>query len=121
MKRDIISQVQKKKKVLRILAALTAIPALSVGVFAATNNWNDTLPTGGTGSTFVQLRTDLQSKIGGNLGKSVAMLGFFGTFISYLVSHKGSTLLTGAVISLIAGGLVGIIGTFFNAGTKGFN
>jgi len=25
------------------------------------------------------------------------------------------------VISLIAGGLVGIIGTFFNAGTKGFN
>ena len=48
------------------------------------------------------------------------MLGFVGTFISYIMSHKGSVLVTGAVISVVAGGLVGIIGTFFNVGTKGF-
>lgn len=112
------SEVQKKRKLIR-LVALSAIPVLGLSV-ALANNWNNTLPTGGSSNTFVQLRTDLQNKIGGNLGKSIAFIGFVGTFISYVMSHKGSTLVTGAVISLIAGGLVGIIGTFFNAGTKGF-
>lgn len=112
------SEVHKKKKLIR-LVAFASIPVLGISIGLA-NNWNNTLPTGGSSNTFVQLRTDLQSKIGGNLGKSVALLGFFGTFISYVMSHKGSTLVTGGVISLVAGGLVGIIGTFFNAGTKGF-
>lgn len=116
-----VSQVQKKKRLIRTIALLS-IPVLGISTAFASggNNWEHTLPTGGSGDMFVQLRTDLQEKIGGNLGKSVAMLGFVGTFFTYVLSHKGSTLVTGAVISLVAGGLTGIIGTFFNAGTKGF-
>jgi type IV secretory pathway VirB2 component (pilin) len=56
----------------------------------------------------------------GNLGKLLALLGFAGTFIVYMMTHKGSVLFIGIVISLIAGGLVGISSSFFSAGTAAF-
>jgi type IV secretory pathway VirB2 component (pilin) len=56
----------------------------------------------------------------GNLGKTIALLGFVGTFVIYLFTHKGSVLFIGVLISLIAGGLVGIVATFFNFGSSAF-
>ena len=56
----------------------------------------------------------------GNLGKLLAMLGFIGTALVYSITHKGSVLLFGIIVSLIAGGMVGISSTFFNAGQASF-
>jgi len=55
-----------------------------------------------------------------NLGKLLALIGFAGTFIVYMMTHKGGVLFVGVIISLIAGGLVGISETFFNAGANSF-
>ena len=56
----------------------------------------------------------------GNLGKLLTMLGFAGTFLIYTMTHKGAVLLFGIIVSLIAGGLVGISSSFFNAGQASF-
>jgi hypothetical protein len=58
--------------------------------------------------------------LSGNLGKLLALLGFAGTFLVYMMTHKGSVLFVGIIISLIAGGLIGIADTFFDAGSSAF-
>ena len=58
--------------------------------------------------------------LSGNLGKLLALIGFARTFIVYMMTHKGSVLMIGVIISLIAGGMVGISGIFFHAGTSSF-
>lgn len=73
-----------------------------------------------TGDSFGDLFTTFSTWLSGNLGKLLALLGFAGTFIVYMMTHKGSVLFIGIVISLIAGGLTGISETFFNAGTSAF-
>lgn len=106
-----MSTVSRKEKVAKGLVALAAVTAASsafAGGFAtSSDSFGDLL---GTFITWMQ----------GNLGKLLALLGFIGTFIIYLMTHKGSVLFIGIVISLIAGGLVGIVGTFFNAGASAF-
>lgn len=117
-----------KRKKLNVFSIVIGIFALSTVAFAAENytvggsndRWSKTLAGSGSGDSFSKLRLDLQNKISGNLGKLFALVGFVGTFIAYLTTHKGSVLFTGAVISIVAGGLVGIIGMFFNAGTSGW-
>lgn len=108
-----LKKIQNRK-----LALLLIIPMLITPLFA-TNNWENILPAS-SGSGFQYMREDLQDKISGNLGKLMAIIGFLGSFIGYIVSHKGSILMLGVTISLIMGGFVGIVATFFNVGTSGF-
>lgn len=109
-------KIEKLKK--RKILLLFILPFLFSPLLAA-NNWENILPAS-TGSGFQYMREDLEAKISGNLGKLMAVIGFLGSFIGYIVSHKGSILMLGITISLIMGGFVGIVGTFFNVGTAGF-
>jgi len=103
-----LKQKQAISKGLVALAAVTATSAAFAGTFGDnTDSFGDLL---GTFVTWMQ----------GNLGKLLALIGFIGTFIIYLMTHKGSVLFIGIVISLIAGGLVGIVSTFFEAGKTAF-
>jgi hypothetical protein len=70
--------------------------------------------------SFEQLMVVFSGWLQGALGKLLALLGFIGTFIIYLMTHKGSVLFVGILISLIAGGIVGISETFFNIGNSSF-
>lgn len=81
---------------------------------AATTNFDNK-------DSFGQLAGTFATWLSGNLGKLLALLGFAGTFIVYMMTHKGSVLFIGIVISLIAGGMVGISQTFFNAGIDAFD
>lgn len=115
-KNESLESVQNKSKLGRGLLALAAIGAATSAMASAstTSGWaEDTDSFGDLLGTFIDW-------LGGNLGKLLALLGFIGTFIIYLMTHKGSVLFIGIVISLIAGGLVGIVATFFNAGSAAF-
>ena len=70
---------------------------------------------------FGTLFTLFQTWLTGNLGKLLALIGFAGTFIVYMMTHKGSVLFVGLIISLLAGGMVGISTLFFNAGSTSFS
>ena len=104
------------KKNIKQLVALTAVVAAS-SAFAADN-------TGAMhadqSDSFGQLLNIMIGWMQGNLGKMLALLGFIGTFVVYLMTHKGSVLFVGIIMSLIAGGLVGIVTTFFEAGNSAF-
>lgn len=100
-------KLQKEVKGNKILVAAGLVAGLCSGAFATEDSFGDLF------NTFKDWLT-------GNLGKLLALLGFAGTFIIYMMTHKGSILFVGIVISLIAGGLVGISETFFNAGTSAF-
>ena len=78
---------------------------------------------GGTGvdDSFGDLLQVFDDWLSGNLGKLLALIGFAGTFLVYMMTHKGSVLFIGVIISLIAGGIVVISGTFFDAGSDAFN
>jgi len=104
--------ITKKENLAKGLVALAAVTAAS-SVMAGSGFGDNSDSFGDLLGTFI---TWMQ----GNLGKLLALLGFIGTFIIYLMTHKGSVLFIGIVISLIAGGLVGIVGTFFNAGQTAF-
>ncbi len=104
MEKNMIAQNKKNKK----LALAAAVALTGTSAFAT------------AGDSFGDLFTTFSSWLQGNLGKLLALLGFAGTFIVYMMTHKGSVLFIGIVISLIAGGLVGISETFFNAGTTAF-
>jgi len=54
--------------------------------------------------------------IGGSLGKIIALIGFAGTVVAYMMNQKGQTLVVGIFISLVAGGIPGIANTFFEFG-----
>ena len=110
-----ISKIEKRNKFPKTLAA-AAILAIGTQVFAADgyDSWATSDDSfGDLLGTFIQWLT-------GNLGKTIALLGFIGTFVIYLFTHKGSVLFIGVLISLIAGGLVGIVATFFNFGANAF-
>lgn len=114
MERNIeMAQVESKSKLGKGLLALAAVGSVSSLMATTTGFASDDDSFGELLGTFI---TWLQ----GNLGKLLALLGFIGTFIIYLMTHKGSVLFIGVVISLVAGGLVGIVGTFFNAGAEAF-
>ena len=70
--------------------------------------------------SFGQLNSVLMDWLNGNLGKLLALIGFAGTVIVYMMTHKGSVLFIGIVITLIVGGMVGISQTFFNIGIDSF-
>ena len=115
-KNESLETAQNKSKLGKGLLALAAIGAATSAMASATttSGWaEDTDSFGDLLGTFIDW-------LGGNLGKLLALLGFIGTFIIYLMTHKGSVLFIGIVISLIAGGLVGIVATFFNAGSAAF-
>lgn len=112
MKKE-LKKIKNRKLLLFIILPFMLTPLL------AANNWENILPAS-TGSGFQYMREDLEDKISGNLGKLMAVIGFVGSFIGYIVSHKGSILMLGITISLIMGGFVGIVATFFNVGTSGF-
>lgn len=77
--------------------------------------------TTGTNDSFGDLFNVFKSWLEGNLGKLLALIGFAGTVIVYMMTHKGSVLFIGIVITLIIGGMVGISQTFFNVGTTAFD
>lgn len=113
-----ISKEQELDRKEKGLKGLVAVAALAVGssAFATTTgtSWAD------DGDSFGELLGTFITWLQGNLGKLLALLGFIGTFIIYLMTHKGSVLFIGVVISIIAGGLVGIVGTFWNVGASTF-
>jgi len=120
MKKDIekaqdleaVAQVSKDNKILgKGLVAVGLIAMSSAPAFAALATSSD---------SFGQLLGKFEDWLSGNLGKLLALLGFIGTFIIYLMTHKGSVLFVGIIISLIAGGISGITETFFNAGSAAF-
>ena len=114
MKKNDIEKIERKEKRLsKGLIALVAVGALSTGAFAST--------FATTSDSFGDLLLTFKGWLEGNLGKLLALLGFVGTFIIYLMTHKGSVLFIGIVISLIAGGIIGIVDTFFTAGATAFN
>lgn len=114
MKNTEIQTIERKEKTLsKGLVALAAVGALSTCAFASTFATRS--------DSFGDLLFTFKGWLEGNLGKLLALLGFIGTFIIYLMTHKGSVLFIGIVISLIAGGIVGIVDTFFTAGATAFN
>ena len=105
IKKDMVA---KERKLGKLAVAGALVAAGSTSAFA------------GSGDSFGDLFTTFSDWLTGNLGKLLALLGFAGTFIIYMMTHKGSVLFIGIVISLIAGGMVGISETFFNAGSSAF-
>ena len=101
------ASVAKELKMSKVAAAAAVMAVGSSSAFAA-------------GDSFGDLFNTFSDWLTGNLGKLLALLGFAGTFIIYMMTHKGSVLFIGIVISLIAGGMVGISETFFNAGSSAF-
>ncbi len=110
MKQSTALKLKSTNKALSTIGIL----ALTSGVaMAATSNQGDT----SFGKLFDQFKQWFQ----GNLGKLLALLGFAGTFVVYMMTHRGSILFVGIIISLLAGGLIGISGAFFDAGKGAFN
>ncbi len=110
-----VEELKKENKTSKILFTGAAISLLATNSFA-----------GGTGGgaaddSFGDLFEVFEGWLAGNLGKLLALIGFAGTFLVYMMTHKGSVLFIGIVISLIAGGLVGISDTFFTAGKSAFS
>ncbi len=109
-----VEELKKENKTSKILFTGAAISLLATNSFA-----------GGTGGaaddSFGDLFDVFEGWLAGNLGKLLALIGFAGTFLVYMMTHKGSVLFIGIIISLIAGGLVGISDTFFQAGKTAFN
>jgi len=72
-------------------------------------------------NAFGQLFGIFTTWLQGNLGKILSLIGFFGTVVVYMMTHKASVLVIGVVISVLIGGAVGIAGIFFSAGLNSFN
>ena len=111
-----LEKVEKKQSKMSKVMAAAALLTVGSAAFASTGT------TAGVSSNeaFGQLYLKLETWLEGNLGKLLALFGFIGTFIIYLMTHKGSVLFIGVIISLIAGGIVGISLTFFDVGTSSF-
>lgn len=77
--------------------------------------------------SFGDLNVVFEGWIQGNLGKLIALIGFVMVFIGYIfstMSHGNAAydyLMKGSFIALVAGGLVGIVNTFFNLGSSTFS
>ena len=110
--KDLETVEQKNGKLSKGVVALAAIGMASTSVFAADTDANQ---------SFSDLYGVFVEWLKGDLGRLLALLGFAGTFIIYLMTHKGSVLIIGIVISLIAGGIVSISDTFFQLGQGSFS
>jgi trbC/VIRB2 family len=117
-----MNKLSTKKNVAKLLLAGVATLGLTTAAFASgTPGGGAAAKTFGDNSdSFGDLLKQFTEWMRGNLGKLLALIGFIGTFVIYLMTHKGSVLFIGVIISLIAGGLVGIVATFFSAGEKAF-
>ena len=116
-----MNKVTSKKNIAKLLLAGVATLGLSTAAFAGGAAPGAAAKTFGDQSdSFGDLLSQFTEWMRGNLGKLLALIGFIGTFVIYLMTHKGSVLFIGVIISLIAGGLVGIVATFFSAGEKAF-
>jgi len=109
--KDLETINQKEKKISKGVVALAAVAMASTSAFAADTDAN---------KSFTDLYGVFVDWLKGDLGRLLALLGFAGTFIIYLMTHKGSVLIIGIVISLIAGGIVSISDTFFQLGQGSF-
>lgn len=116
-----MNKATSKKNIAKLLLAGVATLGLSTAAFAGGATPGAAAKTFGDQSdSFGDLLSQFTEWMRGNLGKLLALIGFIGTFVIYLMTHKGSVLFIGVIISLIAGGLVGIVATFFSAGEKAF-
>ena len=107
-----MNNVTTKNAKLKGLVAMAAVSALASSASAAA--------LGDTTDSFGSLLGLFVTWMQGNLGKMLALLGFIGTFVIYLMTHKAGVLFIGIIISIIAGGMIGIVSTFFDAGTGAF-
>ena len=55
------------------------------------------------------LLDNFASYIGGNSGKLLSLFGFMGTFIIYMMTHKGGVLFIGILLSLLFGAGLGMV------------
>lgn len=106
-----LAKVERKQNGLKKIALIGGL-GLATGAFAG--------GTTDTQDSFYDLFQLMSAWMQGSLGKVIAIFGFIGTFILYAMTHRGSVLFIGVLISLIAGGLVGIVLTFFNIGQQSF-
>ena len=113
-----MKKLEKENKKMNKLGVASLVVASSIMVASANNNPITSSTSGDKG--FENLFMIFDSWLSGNLGKLLALIGFAGTFIVYMMTHKGSVLMIGVIISLIAGGMVGISGIFFDAGNNSF-
>ena len=116
-----LKEVKAKQKLLKAGVAALGVGLLASNAFAGGGGGGGTPQAfGDNKDSFGQLLNTIVKWMQGNLGKLLALFGFIGTFIIYLMTHKGSVLFIGINISLIAGGIVGIVQTFFEAGNSAF-
>ena len=115
-----MNKLSTKKNVAKLLLAGVATLGLTTAAFASGTPGAAAKTFGDQSDSFGDLLSQFTEWMRGNLGKLLALIGFIGTFVIYLMTHKGSVLFIGVIISLIAGGLVGIVATFFSAGEKAF-
>lgn len=115
-----LKEVKAKQKLLKAGVAALGVGLLASNAFAGGGGGGTPQAFGDNKDSFGQLLNTIVKWMQGNLGKLLALFGFIGTFIIYLMTHKGSVLFIGIIISLIAGGIVGIVQTFFEAGNSAF-
>ncbi len=108
-----LKRESNKNKLMFVGAAVTLIASNAMATGTGTGT--------GVDDSFGDLLQVFDDWLSGNLGKLLALIGFAGTFLVYMMTHKGSVLFIGVIISLIAGGIVGISETFFDAGSDAFN
>ena len=109
-----MTKIQKERKVSKLAVGAGALGLAATGAFASGATTDSGTQSFGT------LLTIFTDWFTGNLGKLLALLGFAGTFIVYMMTHKASVLFVGIIISLLAGGMIGISKTFFDAGASSF-
>lgn len=105
-----IELIQNSRKKDKLIFAGAAVALIGTNAMAAAND-----------QSFADLFGVFSDWLEGNLGKLLALIGFAGTVIVYMMTHKGSVLFIGIVITLIVGGMVGISQTFFNVGKDSFD
>jgi len=115
-----MKKLEKENKKINKLGVASLVAASSI-MIASAGHTAATITSSTSGDVgFANLFNIFDSWLSGNLGKLLALIGFAGTFIVYMMTHKGSVLMIGVIISLIAGGMVGISGIFFDAGSDSF-
>ena len=105
-----IELIQNSRKKDKLIFAGAAVALIGTNAMAAAND-----------QSFADLFNVFEEWLEGNLGKLLALIGFAGTVIVYMMTHKGSVLFIGVVITIIVGGMVGISQTFFNVGATSFS
>jgi len=118
-----MNEIIKKSKIDNLYALLIVTMLISmyltITLVIGYSNYNSSEIT-----STVEISTPIFSRfndlMSANLGKLLALIGFAGTFMVYMMTHKAAVLFFGIIISLIAGGMVGISSIFFEAGTASF-